>query len=849
MSVGDQDEDLQSWGWTDLSSYWSAASDSDSEPGSMSRRSLRLDKGLLDQRLPLDSASLNVGGNGWRNTRVLKSQHSASCSGSLPAHAPRKPSNRSLHSDASDASLLSSLLDESSLHEASVRESTLVDNFWGLDHDLDPRESTMMEEQSSMLANRTLTGCDGRCPKHLVHTLTRVSRKDRECCGRESETSDLPSSPSKYTPFDSPASEASTIYSRERRRQSRMDVLQRWLDRLLAGARSAAARWCSALARAWQMCQLEKHGGPASRTDHGGGMSTKQRDLQTNGSLCDDCKEKEHAEQTRVVVDASWSARTWALCRLLWNVTMFTVWCLCWLTLRLRILTRTILSSPSHAADGSSKLGSLFKWTSRQIDSPLLTRFPLALFLVLLIPFSLCWFGLDGLPAVSVLEWRTTVSDGPALSSVDSLDSTSLDSQAAGGAVEDSEEEAPESVRLAGLERSLASLWERVEAGDDRAEQRRETLRTHAELRRSRLATRQLAQLRKRLDDDRRQREQELFWLQSQMSRLDLVEANLHNLAAKAEEATSRQEAIMAAPPAIPCDAASIGTDPRQSHDDFLAHVSRLEATLKDIRRDVDGLLGSWQLERETISSRVHQEVGVVHFGKELQASLASLERNILRNVSHHLDSCGHDEALRDTNEMAVTRKDVDQMVKAALQLFSHDRTGLADYALESGGGSILSTRCSQTYETKAALLSLFGIPLWYFSQSPRVVIQPNVHPGNCWAFRGSAGFLVIRLSMSILPSAFSLEHIPKALAPSGTLSSAPRDFRVYGLDHAGQERGTLLGSYTYREDGEALQTYDVTEENERAFQIIEVQVLTNWGHQEYTCMYRFRVHGSPQDA
>lgn len=39
-------------------------------------------------------------------------------------------------------------------------------------------------------------------------------------------------------------------------------------------------------------------------------------------------------------------------------------------------------------------------------------------------------------------------------------------------------------------------------------------------------------------------------------------------------------------------------------------------------------------------------------------------------------------------------------------------------------GGSILSTRCSETYETKTALISLFGIPLWYFSQSPRVVIQ-----------------------------------------------------------------------------------------------------------------------------
>lgn len=39
-------------------------------------------------------------------------------------------------------------------------------------------------------------------------------------------------------------------------------------------------------------------------------------------------------------------------------------------------------------------------------------------------------------------------------------------------------------------------------------------------------------------------------------------------------------------------------------------------------------------------------------------------------------------------------------------------------------GGSVLSTRCSETYETKTALVSLFGVPLWYFSQSPRVVIQ-----------------------------------------------------------------------------------------------------------------------------
>ena len=58
--------------------------------------------------------------------------------------------------------------------------------------------------------------------------------------------------------------------------------------------------------------------------------------------------------------------------------------------------------------------------------------------------------------------------------------------------------------------------------------------------------------------------------------------------------------------------------------------------------------------------------------------------------------------------------------------------------------------------------------------------MQPDVQPGNCWAFRGSTGYLVIRLSMKVQPTAFTLEHIPKALAPSGALRSAPRDFTVY---------------------------------------------------------------------
>lgn len=170
----------------------------------------------------------------------------------------------------------------------------------------------------------------------------------------------------------------------------------------------------------------------------------------------------------------------------------------------------------------------------------------------------------------------------------------------------------------------------------------------------------------------------------------------------------------------------------------------------------------------------------------------------------------------------------------------------MVDFALESGGGSILGTRCSETYETKTALVSLFGLPLWYLSQSPRVVIQPDMYPGNCWAFKGAQGYLVVRLSMEIFPTAFSLEHIPKSLSPTGNITSAPKDFAVYGLENEYEEDGVLLVQSVYNEEGEPLQIFQITEENRKSFQIVELRILSNWGHSNYTCLYRFRAHGTP---
>ncbi|XP_029986216.1 SUN domain-containing protein 2-like isoform X2 [Sphaeramia orbicularis] len=881
----DEDLDVQSWGWTDLSSYSSLVSDCEQEQqvllqtSIMSRRSLRLDDGLLDRGLPHASSSFSSGGVSWRNSRSVWTVRSlkprplsTSCSDSLLVQTPRKPPpllNSSVHSVVSDTSLLSSLLDESS-----IQETTLLDSFWGLDQDCDPKESTVIE-QSAAVANSTLTGSDGPCVKHPAQTQTstlrlyckdcdlRPDRKELGYCSSSKSTNPTStsttttaaasssSSPSKPRPSEpeEDLEPSTTIYSRDRSRRHR-----------------------------------------TVHSSHCTVMSLKERnpkDLPPAGSLC-----KRAADVFRRL-------------RKRWHHLTMNV-----------PLTRSVWWSP---------LG-------------------LLLFLILLLfVFGLCWFGPAALQSVLSLNITEPWSSSAELPLTSSF--TSSQSQTPGGATDESTDQptdppestevqmyteplrppptqpsnraaqerpssAEDSSRLVRLEESLSALWARVEAGGQRAERRHaEVLQLYADLSSvkptdhveswvTELLERQLTELQTRLDQDRhitdQTRQQDLQSQRTQVSRLDRLELDLLRLTRRTEELQQRRDAAPKAAPApsgtLP-SAVSAGVD-RQSHDALLSEVTRLETALENVRREVKDLSGCGDGCRQLstiqdailsqVSTWVQEEVRVLVYGNQLavgggavpesllqwlssryvsgadlQEALSSLERSILKNVSVQLEHRLHpqeeeEEVLQREGATGggVTEevKEVRVIVQDALRLFSQDRTGLADFALESGGGSILSTRCSQTYETKAALLSLFGVPLWYFSQSPRAAIQPDVHPGNCWAFRGSTGFLVIRLSMRIRPTAFSLEHIPKSLAPSGTLRSAPKDFSVYGLDDDTQDRGTMLGSFTYDQDGEAVQTFVVTEDVDRSFQIIEVQVLSNWGHDEYTCLYRFRVHGTPAD-
>ncbi|XP_070975344.1 SUN domain-containing protein 1-like isoform X10 [Oncorhynchus clarkii lewisi] len=839
----------------------------------MSRRSLRLHSttGLygddsLDSSLNhmYHSASFSAGGASRRDSKALKSrrsqQHSVSCSQSLLLTTPLKSQhgsqqhNSSLHSvAASDASLLSSMLDKSC-----IQERTLVEGFWGLDEDSELKERTMTDSMCE--ANGDINSAQTQtsmvngsfCKDRTIHldrnyALTAYS-KHSSTAARSATNKQALTAPA--------ASPPSTIYARDKSRKHRTGVLVSFSDTCVRVSRRAAASVASVFSLLLQSVLLlrsRKEGTGKSVTGAFWWLGTGWYHLATVMSLL--------------------------------NIFVLTR-CLPKLLKLLLILLPFLLV-----------LLALWHWG----PSSLLSVLPAINITEWRTAYSFSQTPLeptkDSQPIMA--QPPPAVSQpGSVLVSVDSERLARLEQRLA---------QLWEKVERGGRRqenqhREVLSLYQSV----------REQLDTQTDkdsmgLWVSGLLEERLLLLKRGMEKDaalRRELSQEIgeqyvVQQQGQESRLAQLEVLLQTLTAKTEEVQRRQADTSSATPALPPVPVqvNVGVD-SESRDALLAEVQLLEATLGGIRQDLQGVMGCQGMcdrldtLHETVSEQVSaqvrtelralfsrsEQVGDSQTGEkelpesllqwlseryvsgaDVHASLTSLELSILQNVTLQLEKSRARQETHSTETVTQTvmhtvgaagagmsEEHVQLIVKNALKLYSQDRTGLVDYALESGGGSILSTRCSETYETKTALMSLFGLPLWYFSQSPRVAIQPDVHPGNCWAFQGSHGYLVIRLSMRIVPSAFSLEHIPKSLSPTGTISSAPRQFTVYGLDDEYQEEGKLLGSYTYQDDEDALQTYPVTEENDKAYQIIEVRVLSNWGHPEYTCLYRIRVHGQP---
>lgn len=176
----------------------------------------------------------------------------------------------------------------------------------------------------------------------------------------------------------------------------------------------------------------------------------------------------------------------------------------------------------------------------------------------------------------------------------------------------------------------------------------------------------------------------------------------------------------------------------------------------------------------------------------------------------------------------------------------------------------------------------------------PETILQSNTNPGACWSMDGTRGRITLRLAYPVQVTSISLEHVSHLLVPEGNTNSAPKKVRVIGYPTCDHGTECPMGfdvndpveiiQMKYDREGSTIQTFEVgttavpSPDNDDTDDVIvaeeeedddlppgscsvkssscgsppqigdvaaiTVEILENWGNPDYTCLYRFRIHG-----
>ncbi|KAL5254597.1 hypothetical protein ACHWQZ_G014142 [Mnemiopsis leidyi] len=354
--------------------------------------------------------------------------------------------------------------------------------------------------------------------------------------------------------------------------------------------------------------------------------------------------------------------------------------------------------------------------------------------------------------------------------------------------------------------------------------------------------------------------EEENKHLQEEISRLV---ASLKDLDVKYNEKVRALELSLSSLKSVQDSEASRTSETVKQHAEELktmksklsTDVTSLQQKLVDLESSTTNKIRSVVL--EVLSSVTHSSPDTRFFGDWLRANFLTREQfdREVHNETVSLPSQDqlvqiviselHSKHSIDLNPASgITTADIRVIVNEALQTFDEDKTGRADFALEALGGNVISIGCTETYYEGAPYASFMSVPLFRLPNPPNVALQPDITPGKCWAFKGNKGYMMIKLAHAVVIDGFSMEHLPRKLSLNNDISSAPNKFTVRGISHPEDSNSHYFGEFRYSDTGTSLQHFNVAQRSSVAYEIVEVDIESNHGNSEYTCLYRIRVHG-----
>ncbi|KAK0450224.1 hypothetical protein EV421DRAFT_2051445 [Armillaria borealis] len=231
----------------------------------------------------------------------------------------------------------------------------------------------------------------------------------------------------------------------------------------------------------------------------------------------------------------------------------------------------------------------------------------------------------------------------------------------------------------------------------------------------------------------------------------------------------------------------------------------------------------------------------------------------------------------------------IEQLVGSAVAIHNKDTISKPDFALHSSGARIIPSLTSSTFELRphnwrGKVYGTITGDGYAIGRPPITALHHESHNGHCWPFAGSSGQLGVALSAPAYIKEITIDHVAKEVAFD--MRNAPRRMEVWGMvegkDNIAKvnewkaekarlraealERGETVEEEEYPKTlpkspmyvriaafdynihaPDPVQTFPVPDEIQDLgvdFGIVVLQILNNWGRDEFTCLYRFRVHG-----
>ncbi|KAI8052817.1 hypothetical protein BDF22DRAFT_685364 [Syncephalis plumigaleata] len=293
-----------------------------------------------------------------------------------------------------------------------------------------------------------------------------------------------------------------------------------------------------------------------------------------------------------------------------------------------------------------------------------------------------------------------------------------------------------------------------------------------------------------------------------------------------------------------------------------ISAVAKVDWTqlLREHQSDLDRMIHT-RIERAIREAKVQGEL------VDRDAVLTELRRHDLHEGSGWQNLFGSGSGgghAKDEQVQATVRREIDR--------YQADGIAVPDYALLTAGARIrhitpgLGADAGRIRRTAWWLLSLVKPPV---TKPASTALLPWRQPGDCWPMSGRSG--------PIIPEAITLEHVDRRIALDAT--SSPKLLVVYAVAYdvpasvrrqAMEKAATTstdgqspkksewlwddkqgvwtkpLIRFNYQLNGPAAQTFSLSADVVGTFpvRLIQLRILDNYGQADFTCLYRFRVHG-----